>query len=573
MNGDLMVSCIAGFCGAVLLYRLVYLQYLEFRKTAKSVGRKIQGGATVLCLLLLTSWVFWRLVGGSIKNLCVIKYKQSYNNVVEVVSSDAFIRVLLCINIAVTLGYWGSQWFINGVRTRMSSKPTVSLPPPLQQVFVNPTQGCTLNIDSLTVVMTKILELVAETLSKSKETEKIERESNLEHVGKNICMMMADQKRLIELVELRHVPQMNAIASSFVELVDVMHEEAASTRNLVRDSALRSSERVSRGDTSTEEVNSTEFVDRDGDNHISPVVAVARAKSGSKRPIRTAGSKSPPQLEESSTSNSSPVLTDRDVLAFSGKTRQELLLELQQYEKERRLQNRRPDFLLDEEKETASKSLATLDRQWRETAGWKLKPTDYQDIGILDKQQLELPRHLIVKLIRQRRTNSFVKNMTAQGKELKTCEKCSKIYLASSPHNCFVIAGWSSNAKKDGIPATKDTVVTQLGKGGLQIRRVVGVNPEAVNSNYQQLARYKLVMEDQNSNSIISPAANSGQKNDTTEVLLETTVGDTSESKNEGVEETMVDVIIDESPGIVNSAEAIILTDPKTNQFFRIVPC
>ena len=180
------------------------------------------------------------------------------------------------------------------------------------------------------------------------------------------------------------------------------------------------------------------------------------------------------------------MLTAMELTEFTGKTPQEVIAELSRRQKEKINEDRLPKKLTEAERKLARTSLAALDRQWRIRAGWEIKTTDFQEIGQLNDAQLELPRTLILQLIRSRRRDNFIERMNTEGREVLRCTNYSQLYPADRDHNCFTAAGWARPAKKDGIPATREMLVTQTGKGGIRIRQQVGVDADKLNDNYEE---------------------------------------------------------------------------------------
>ena len=311
--------------------------------------------------------------------------------------------------------------------------------------------------------------------------------------------------------EVKNLPQVTTITSTFMNIADIIQEEGVNTRDVMRTTnEILLEGRDNEIDDGNEETPEVMMISTYNDEI--PMIAVAKevvdiptrktqgvkptpiiSKSVVQPAPRTPKGFSQMKLQDP---NMRPY-TQADMTEFVGKTQAEIIQLLQQKEKERKDKLKAPTYLTQAEKDIGKESLAALDRSWRANVGQPLRPTHYIEIGALSDEQITLPRQLIKQLIQQRRDAGFIDRAKQEGKEAITCDKCRRLYLQGMSHNCFIATGWTTNTQRDGVPTKRELLVTQAGGKTIQIRPQVGVDTQRLRENYQKLARYKLVLDDQ----------------------------------------------------------------------------
>ena len=181
--------------------------------------------------------------------------------------------------------------------------------------------------------------------------------------------------------------------------------------------------------------------------------------------------------------------------AIVGKQKQELLAELLKEDKDRKVLQQKPWNLTAEEREIAKRDLAALHKIWREEAGYELREADTQDIGCLNDDQLSLSRRCIREIIQARRTENYIQNMRAKGRDVVRCENCGKGFEKNRSHHCFSTK-WKTDVTKNGIPAQKRVVISQTGSGAVQIGQRTMLDQKKLDEAYRRLGQYKQVLDD-----------------------------------------------------------------------------
>jgi hypothetical protein len=420
--------------------------------------------------------------------------------------------------IVYNMGYNRISGAINGVRTRSPVSPSTT-------VIVQPSP--ILNIagpESLPAAIAQIIQprdyKGSATESQKQADDRAWLEDRLMQFQEKLTKAFEDLKSQVD-----RLPQINALATSLMEVVDIVQEEGATMRQTVREGLARYTPQtlgveVGNKDPETEEVMvAVAGVHKQASNQ-ELMQRTIKARAIEKPDRKKLDTKKPEQIQAGSQNAFTQDLarpekelsilnrpwTEQDLQQFVGKPLAEIAAKVSIQERDRKLALKTPEFLTEIEKETGKISLSTLDRQWRELAGWKIKPTDYIEIGTLNNEQVNLPRTLVRRIIRDRRAQDFMDRMREEGRETVKCEKCHRLYPADGNHNCFIASGWSSTKQRDGLPVTKQMVISQMGKGGIQIRPTVGVNAERLNENFQKLARFKLVLDDAHAPTMSSQA-------------------------------------------------------------------
>jgi hypothetical protein len=563
-------------CLGIVGARTLYLQAKELQGAGPQAQRWIQAFSTIfmVCLCItLYGWVLFARLG----SFMTTQLNHAVQNTSSFIEFDPSALTLAVI----VLVMWecirrGRYWAINGVRTRSSSSDTF----PHATVIVPGATAVT--VPGLEKLSDSIAVLISTLTTRwNNPTTTSVNNSMTEAQGSNADRTEAIEKQLSIIShilkslqnQIDEIPKIEAVVATILELTDVVQEEAATTRNVVRE--LTEPGQKTNSIQITGGLEQTDFI---------PLIANARNKD-----IKKHGVPRRPALARSDVTNASAVPTDsgevtrkgktgliltKEMLEeFAGKTQDEVVKELARRERERRNVERGPENLSEQEKALAASSLATLDREWRQKAGIQVKTTDYIEIGTLDAEQQHLPRQAIRKIIQSRRTACFVQRLKDQGREVIRCEQCGQLSPTDSPHNCFFAAGWSRNTTKDGIPANKGILFSQQGKGGVHIRPKIAVDPERAKQNYDKMIQYKMVAED----SYQPTPAPKNDKNTTITPVLETppssaddnTVGKEDRQAVE-LESVAVEVVDDYMGGEITCG---MVQDKSTGQVFRLIPC
>jgi hypothetical protein len=552
----------ACFLGA----RLVFLQYREAK------GKILKWWNLVITLLTILSALFIGLV--SIRNhlrriitfisFPLVNYFESFFEGITPRETVVW-GFMMLVGLA-----WVFKWLAPSLAPTPGNENKINTPN--TTVIVQPSPAINLaGLDSVGVAIGNIIKpfmLSHNNQSTIQQSDLTDTLANLQAVLQTILVHIKDMT-----ITMDSMPKVNTLASSLLEMADLVQVEGAATRQTVKDIIeVQNGDNIQTGETNERD---SDICDESDTEPNCPLVANAKVeRSGKinknmgrkKRPTTVAreqGVAAPPEtLLEELRPKPQVVLTREDLDGFIGKTQQEIVTELHNREKQRRDKDKMPEYLTDVEKKLARTSLASLDRQWRLKAGWKLKPTDYIEIGQLVEEQLELPRNLVLRIIRNRRADDFTERMKVEGREVVRCDKCRRLYPVDSVHNCFVAAGWSKPAKRDGVPATREMVITQTGRGGIQIRQQVGVDADKLNDNYKRMAEYKLVLNDSGENNNNNNNQQSNKEN--------------RPSSNDDAE--MADATTAQDPAVVlltetNNPTTAVVQDKTTGQFFRLVPC
>jgi hypothetical protein len=177
-----------------------------------------------------------------------------------------------------------------------------------------------------------------------------------------------------------------------------------------------------------------------------------------------------------------------------GKSRGELLAELLKEEKERKLAQRKPNYLTAEEQEIGRRDLGELDRFWKESAGYHIRDSDTENIGTLTSDEVALPRHYIREIIGARRTENYIRRMKARGKEVIRCENCNKAYEKNRAHQC-ISTNWKTSTFKKGMPAEKRIIISQTGSGAVQIGHRTILDQQKMDKAFRMMEEMKRAEE------------------------------------------------------------------------------
>jgi hypothetical protein len=557
----------------LLAIRLLALQYREFRhspmKWRLRLGALVTwSAAVVLCLLASAEWLV----------PVVVKALADTRQWIVVAGQGLSSREVALWIILAAMGV-GKFVRVSGRGKSLVSEPG-SANSPTTTVIVQPSPA--VNIAGLEAINTAVQRVLAPLHSRTtSESPLIDCIRELKDIlEKTVATNNAILERITAVANnVDSIPKINTLATSILEMVDVVQEEGAATRQIIRDNL--EAQQTDLRHTSIEPMARTDSDSgSEDDKDEKPIVAIARGSFGLSRDQKGKNSKysnkdlarrsnmkitpaDPMQQEElvKELRPQPPVLmTKEDVEKFIGKPQQEVAFEINRRERERREGARLPYYLTESEIELARASLAVLDRQWRMKAGLKIRAIDFIEIGNLTEEQLKLPRHLIRQLIRTRRTENFVERMREEGRETIRCGKCQRLYPADTTHNCFVAGGWSSNILREGVPATKEMVITQTGRGGIQIKQQIGLDAKRLNENYKKLSEYKMVLP--NPDKLDNLEKNSGSdKSAENPNPIESMITE---------EATAVEPAIILTTGVTDETR---IKDSKSGRFFRVVPC
>lgn len=196
------------------------------------------------------------------------------------------------------------------------------------------------------------------------------------------------------------------------------------------------------------------------------------------------------RVEESSGDNKG--LTEKEVIEMIGKTKNELLREFREELRAEALSKREPFYLTAEEVALAMKDLAELDRQWRQGRRLPLRDSDYRPIGALTAEQAQLQRREVREIIKARRDEDFANRMRDSGRPVMRCTNCNRQFLVERGHRCYV-AQWKIETPKGPLPLDRKIVISQTGKGAIQMKPVTQVDPTRVDETLKRIQNYKLV--------------------------------------------------------------------------------
>ena len=96
-------------------------------------------------------------------------------------------------------------------------------------------------------------------------------------------------------------------------------------------------------------------------------------------------------------------------------------------------------YMADEEKTLAATDLSELARNWRQDAGFALRPFDYEPMGVLTGDELELPKTMIKEIIRARRNQIYLVRARSSGKMLYVCSSCGELAVQGDQHRCLTL--------------------------------------------------------------------------------------------------------------------------------------
>lgn len=188
-------------------------------------------------------------------------------------------------------------------------------------------------------------------------------------------------------------------------------------------------------------------------------------------------------------------LTAEELSEFAGKNYDEIIAELQRRKTQKPAENKLPEYLTDEEKAIGKSSLAALARQWRVNSGLELRAADYLEIGILNEELAEMPRKFTQEIIRVRRRGDLIKRLTEEGKKVSVCPTCEKVVTSNQPHTCWK-TNWTVGTRKKCSPAETTMVLSQTGRGNIQIKQHTEVDSKKVNTELQKMRQLQIMADE-----------------------------------------------------------------------------
>ena len=265
----------------------------------------------------------------------------------------------------------------------------------------------------------------------------------------------------------KHTPQVNAILGSTRLRKDIQGTKAVSF----------ASPEMGRKETNVVEVNAI------GDTW-KKVTAKTQKKGINNKPIKPRTSPKP----DSS-------VTEAQLHQYANMNEDELFNHLVKLRKERREEAAKPKYLTEEEKKL---SVVELDRRFREKERLEKEARieqSKQDLGTLSLREQALPISEIKGLIKQRRYEAWVKDMTDQGVPLHRCTVCGE--LATQKHRCMSTS-WSTMGKSGALPIKKELIMTQSGGGDVRLRQIRQIDPEELEKRHAAIVAEKKKIEIEN---------------------------------------------------------------------------
>ena len=190
-----------------------------------------------------------------------------------------------------------------------------------------------------------------------------------------------------------------------------------------------------------------------------------------------------------------PHIPETQLNQYAAMSEDELFNHLIKIRKERREEAAKPKYLTEEEK---TLTVAELDRRFRERERLEKEgrmERSKQDLGVLSMEERALPISELKNLIKRRRYDAWVKDMTEQGIPLHRCTVCGE--LATQRHRCMSTS-WSTIGKSGALPIKKELIMTQSGGGDVRLRQIRQVDPDELEKRHAAIVAEKKKMEIEN---------------------------------------------------------------------------
>lgn len=150
-------------------------------------------------------------------------------------------------------------------------------------------------------------------------------------------------------------------------------------------------------------------------------------------------------------------------------------------------------YLTDEEK---LMSLGELHRKWkvedqrRREERENLSRFDFEELGQLTEEQKLLPKAEVRRILRDRKNDTWVASMKAQGVPLHQCEVCQQ--LTTSNHRCMATR-WMTEGQRG---LRKGLVITQTGTGPIKLQEKQLIDQEQLNKEYEEIVKLKQQLDE-----------------------------------------------------------------------------
>ena len=171
----------------------------------------------------------------------------------------------------------------------------------------------------------------------------------------------------------------------------------------------------------------------------------------------------------------------------------ELLEKLRKREAERRLAERLPQFLTEEEKVLSMDQLFRkwkIERQRRQNEQEELRISDFEPLGELTEEQKLLPRNQVARLINLRKNEVWASAMRQKGVDVLKCDVCGRLHTGE--HRC-IQTPWRTEGLRNS-PITKNIILTQSPQG-VRLRAGAIIDEEQVMKEYERLRLLKEEVE------------------------------------------------------------------------------
>ena len=155
-----------------------------------------------------------------------------------------------------------------------------------------------------------------------------------------------------------------------------------------------------------------------------------------------------------------------------------------------RFQNKKLEqYLTTEEKQLALEDANSLFKLWKSRRSGKLTRFDDDKLGGLSNEEVNLPRHMVNELIREKRHQQYLANARLAGKILKTCPNCGKLFVDGHNHQCFSLPLGQRGMRK-GLPVQEQLMVKSDGKKSFSVTTKPTVDLEEVKKQFDKFREY-----------------------------------------------------------------------------------
>lgn len=165
----------------------------------------------------------------------------------------------------------------------------------------------------------------------------------------------------------------------------------------------------------------------------------------------------------------------------------ELLDKLRQREAERKLSEKTPEYLTDDEKRLSMDQLFRkwkLERQRKREEREQLRISDFEPLGQLTDDQMLLPRRDVQRIVNNRKNQVWAKSMQDKGIAVHTCDTCHQMYTHDKEKHMCLQTRWQAQSSN---PAVSRTLIVTQSPGGLRLRSADVVDEENLQSEFKKL--------------------------------------------------------------------------------------